>query len=85
MGRSRALLTLAVFLSWLGGAVFHTHPVAAAPCKVCHALQVNQADLPDRASAPNLLRTVERIAATTGSQTSDVLLRVPQGRAPPLV
>ena len=84
MGRSRAILALAIFLSWLGGAFFHTHPVAAAPCKVCHALQVNQADLPDNATAPNLLRTVDRIAATAESHTADVLLRVPQGRAPPL-
>ena len=84
MRRSRALLVLAVFLTWIGGAAFHTHTAGTVPCKVCQALQAYQADLPGHATAPELLPGVERIAAAAGSQAADVLLPVPKGRSPPL-
>lgn len=79
-----AALALAVFLAWMGGALFHFHAGSALGCKTCQALQANQAELPVQGHATRSLATCERVAATSPAQAVEVLLLVPQGRAPPL-
>ena len=81
----RALLGIAVFACWLGGAIFHFHVGDGVPdCKVCQALQANQADAPVQASAPQPATRVERVAPLETEAVLPTLLLVPTGRAPPL-
>lgn len=80
----RAVLTLAVFASWLGGTLLHNHDAAATPCKVCQVLQANQAELPSQGIAPRPAMTPERIAAQATAQSAGALILLPQERAPPL-
>ena len=80
----RAILALAVFASWLGGALFHNHDAASASCKVCQVLQANQADLPSHGSVPRPSVTSDLIATQTSVQAAYVLLLAQRGRAPPL-
>ncbi len=81
----RALLGLAVFACWLGGALFHVHEGNANPdCRVCQALQANQADVPDQIAAPAPSIRFEGIAPSYESRIASTLHLVPSGRAPPL-
>ncbi len=80
----RAILGLAVFVSWLGTALFHFHDGAAPACKVCQALQANQADVPAQSAAPEPLQKYERLASSLSPSYFTTLLLVPEGRAPPL-
>ena len=77
------LLTMVIFVSWLGGAVFHNHGPTSSPCKVCQALQSNQADLPVEYTTARPAPTSERLAGAAPPQSIVALLLVPEGRAPP--
>ncbi len=79
-----AILGLVVFVSWLGTALFHFHEGAAPACKVCQALQANQADVPVQGAAPEPLQKYERLAGSPSPSFFTALLLVPEGRAPPL-
>ena len=82
----RAVLGLALFACWLGGAIFHVHLGNANPdCSVCQALHANQADVPAQISAPAPSIRFERVAPVYESRVASSLLLVPTGRAPPLV
>lgn len=81
----RSVLGLVVFACWLGGALFHVHEGGAPDCRVCQALQANQADVPDQISAPAPSIRFERLDLVFSSRTPSTLLLLPPGRAPPLV
>jgi len=82
----RALLGLAIVACWLGGALFHVHEGSANPdCRVCQALQANQADLTDQVAAPAPSIRFERLAPSYESCIASSFRFAPSGRAPPLV
>jgi hypothetical protein len=79
----RAVLALAVFLSWMGGTLFHFHPEDAPTCKVCQALHSNQADVPAQNAPAPLSRTAERIGPLASTGQTEAPVPAPHGRAPP--
>ena len=80
-----AAVGLVIFVAWLGGAYFHVHDVASPSCKVCQALQSNQAALATPGATPRPSIADRRVPIAATPQSVEPHLLVPQGRAPPLV